>query len=97
MGQIVVVVRSGVSVDRYAVTLGERGRLVLPAAIRRRLQLHSGDRLILTAGSDGTLRIVSAREQARRLRGVFGDLAPGRPLVEELIAERRQEARREDE
>jgi hypothetical protein len=40
--------------------------------------------------------MVSARQLARRLRGLFKDLAPGRSLVDELIAERREEARRED-
>ena len=40
---------------------------------------------------------MSAREQARRLFGVFRDLAPGRSLVDELIAEQREEARRESD
>jgi AbrB family looped-hinge helix DNA binding protein len=84
------------STENYSVALGERGRLVLPAPIRKRLDLHAGDRLILTV-TDGEVRIVSAREQAGRLLGMFRDLAPGRSLVDELIAERREEARRENE
>ena len=82
--------------ERYIITLGERGRLVLPAPVRRRLDLHPGDRLIVTVEAQGDLRIVSAREQARHLFGIYHDLAPGRSLADELITERREEARRED-
>ncbi|MBI2321357.1 MAG: AbrB/MazE/SpoVT family DNA-binding domain-containing protein [Chloroflexi bacterium] len=83
--------------ERYTALLGERGRLVLPAPLRRRLDLRPGDRLILVIEPEGGLRIVSAREQARRLRGLYRHLAPGRSLADELIAERRAEARREDD
>src|SRR6266516_1866196 len=78
--------------ERYTIDLGERGRLVLPARLRRRLDLHPGDRLIVTVDAEGCVRIVSAREQARRLRGLYRDLAPGRSLADELIAERGEEA-----
>ena len=87
--------RPMVTTERYAVALGERGRLVLPAALRRRLGLHPGDRLIVTDDAEGGLRILSAREQARRLYGIYQSVAPGRSLAEELIAERREEARLE--
>ncbi len=82
--------------DRYSIALGERGRLVLPARLRQRLDLHPGDRLILTVDTEDGFRVVSAREQARRLCGLYRDLAPGRSLAEELIAERKEEARREE-
>jgi hypothetical protein len=36
------------------------------------------------------------RAAARRLRGLFADVAPDRSLVDELIADRRDEARAED-
>ena len=81
--------------ERYTIALGQRGRLVLPARLRRRLDLHPGDRLIITIDAEGGVRIVSAREQARRLYGLYRDLAPGRSLAEELIAELREETRRE--
>lgn len=80
----------------YAVALGDRGRLVLPADLRRRLSLQTGDRLILTVESDGVVRVITARELARRGYGLFKGVDPERSLVDELIAERREEARRED-
>ncbi len=83
--------------ETYTVVLGERGRIVLPAEIRGRLHIQPGDRLIITVDDKSELHIVTARELARRGVGLFKDLAPGRSLVDELIAERREEARREDE
>jgi AbrB family looped-hinge helix DNA binding protein len=83
-------------IESYVVVVGERGRVVLPAALRRRLSIRPGDRLILTVEPEGTCHLVSAREQAGRLLGMYQDLAPGRSLTDELIAERREEARRED-
>ncbi|HEX2171700.1 MAG TPA: AbrB/MazE/SpoVT family DNA-binding domain-containing protein, partial [Dehalococcoidia bacterium] len=69
--------------------------LVLPTRLRQRLDLRPGDRLIVTVDAEGGFRVVSARLLARRLRGPYRDLAPGRSLADELIAERREEAQRE--
>jgi AbrB family looped-hinge helix DNA binding protein len=80
--------------DSYTVSLGERGRIVLPAPLRRHLDLRAGERLLLIVDEAGGFRVVSAREQARHLVGVYRDLAPGRSLADDLIAERREEARR---
>lgn len=82
--------------ERHTIALGERGRLVLPARLRRRLDLHPGDRLLVTVDDDGGFRVVSASEQAKRLRGLYRDLARGRSLADELIAERREEDGRDD-
>ena len=81
--------------ERYTVVLGERGRLVLPARLRQRLDLRPGDRLLVALAAEGGFRVVPAREQARRLCGLYRDLAPGRSLADELMAERKEEARRE--
>ena len=81
--------------ERYTVTLGERGRLVLPAKLRRRLDLRPGDRLLIAREAGGRFTVISARAAARRLCGLYRELAPGRSLADELIAERREDARRE--
>ncbi|MDQ3581593.1 MAG: AbrB/MazE/SpoVT family DNA-binding domain-containing protein [Pseudomonadota bacterium] len=84
--------------ERYSILLGNRGRLVLPAEVRRRLDLHDGDRIILSTDEEGSVRLVSAWQAARRTRGLRRRIAPAlqdRRLAEELIAERRAEAARE--
>jgi AbrB family looped-hinge helix DNA binding protein len=85
-------------VDHYAASLGARGRVVLPAPLRRRLALSEGDQLLLTVEEgSGSARLSRLDDQIRKARGLFAHLAPGRSLVDELIAERREEALREDE
>jgi AbrB family looped-hinge helix DNA binding protein len=77
--------------------MGENGRIVIPAPIREAMGLKPGDRLELSIDEDG-LRIQTAQQQIARaqavVRKIFG---PGRSLSKELIAERRLEAKREEE
>ena len=72
--------------------MGDRGRLVVPAEVRERLHLNPGTRLILIETPDGL--VLHTREQL--WRKVRADLK-GLPLVDELLAERREAARLEDE
>lgn len=82
--------------NQDSVVLGDRGRLVLPADLRRKLGLKQGSKLQLSIESDGTLVL---RPYATIVEGIRGSLAhlkePGESVVDELIAERREEARRE--
>lgn len=79
----------------YSVQLGDRGRMVLPAPLRKKLKLRPGDDLIVTLQRDGSLRLATAATVVRESRGMYSALAPGRSLSDELIAERRAESRRE--
>jgi len=76
--------------------MGDRGRLVLPAEVREQLNINEGDRLTLRVDPDGTIRLQTGAAFARSLRGMFKHLAPGRSLADELIAERRLEAKQEE-
>lgn len=81
----------------YQLVLGDRGRLVIPADVRRRLGLRAGSRLALTIDDDGSLRLRSYRTVAEATRGMLAGLvSEGASPVDELIAERRAEAQRED-
>lgn len=81
--------------DRAIVAVGERGRIVLPARIRRSLGLQPGDQLLAEVEPDNSLRLVPRQVWARRFRGAFADLRTDVSIVDELIAERRAEAARE--
>jgi AbrB family looped-hinge helix DNA binding protein len=76
----------------YTVHLGERGRFVLPAVLRRRLEFDQGDLLVLEVVEDDTLLIRKAADVAQQSRGLFREVAPGVDLAAELIEERRAEA-----
>ncbi len=77
------------------VTIGERGRLVLPSAVRRELDLKPGTHMLLSTEEDGSLRLRPYRAVATQNRGLLRDL-PGGSMVDELLDERRAEAVQED-
>jgi AbrB family looped-hinge helix DNA binding protein len=75
----------------YQLKLERQGRLVIPAAIRKAMGLKTGDTLVCTAEPDRlTLKARAAVEQ--ELRASFAKVKGS--LAQELIAERRREARR---
>jgi AbrB family looped-hinge helix DNA binding protein len=74
----------------YSVTMGDRGRLVIPADLRDSAGLSEGTPLILMDTPGGI--VLLTRDQLKDL--VRSDLA-GLDLVAELIRERRQEAEQE--
>ena len=77
--------------------INENGRIVIPAEIRQKLAVKPGDTLYLTAEGD-TLRIESHRARIRHVQeSLRRFIPPDRLLSDELIAERREEARREME
>jgi AbrB family looped-hinge helix DNA binding protein len=75
--------------------VNENGRVVIPSAIRKALGIDVGDELIARV-EDDELRITTVKRQIERAqRLVRKYVKPGRSLVDELIAERRREARNE--
>lgn len=69
---------------------------MIPAEIREELGLEEGARLISRV--DGPRLVLETPETALgRIRREFREGAGDRDLVAELIAERREEARREEE
>ncbi len=82
------------SITQTEVQLGPQGRLVIPARLRRSLGFESGDSLIARI-EEGRLILEKAETIKRRLKSRFAHLPPTTSLAEELIAERREEAKRE--
>ena len=77
--------------------LNDNGRIVIPAEIREQMGLRPGDTLMLRV--DGDLLIIESQQaRVRRVQESLRKLIPeGRKLSDELIAERRDEARSEME
>lgn len=78
------------------VSVGPQGRLVIPADLRRELQIAPGDVLVAVV-EDHRLVLEKRGEVLRRLRRRFSRLPAGVSLAEELIEERRAAARTEGE
>jgi AbrB family looped-hinge helix DNA binding protein len=78
--------------------INQNGRIVIPAAIRQEMGLKAGESLLMEV-EDGVLRIETHRARIRRIQEEFKKIIPpgGMLMSDELIAERREEARRERE
>src|SRR5262249_55888693 len=78
-----------------ALRIGPQGRVVIPAEMRRALEIEPGETLMAHVESDRL--VLERREQILgRLRGELrGTVSEGVSMVDELIAERRAEAERE--
>lgn len=80
---------------KTSMRVNENGRVVIPASFRKRLGIRIGDEVVLRIEGD-ELRISTLKrniERAQRL--VRKHVKSGTSLVDELIAERREAARRE--
>lgn len=76
--------------------MGDGGRLVIPAAVRRDVGLSQGTAVVISVMDDGDLRVSTPAADLRRARELVRRyVRPGDSLVEELLAERRAEAARE--
>jgi AbrB family looped-hinge helix DNA binding protein len=76
------------------VHLGRQGRLVIPAALRRLLGFEEGDTLVAHEEA-GRLVLEKQATVKQRLKARFAQVPKDRSLVDELIAERREAAKRE--
>jgi antitoxin PrlF len=75
--------------------VNENGRVVIPASYRKALGINVGDEVVLRI-EDEELRITTLRRRlAQAQRRVRRYVKPGRSLADELIAERREAAKRE--
>ncbi len=75
----------------YAVTMGDRGRFVVPRELRDRGGFEPGDVLVLVESPSGVAMI--SRD---RLRDLVQQDPSDRDLVAELLSDRRREASRDD-
>lgn len=73
------------------VHLGRQGRLVIPAALRRSLELKEGDKLVARE-EKGRLVLEKQETIKHRLKKRFTKVSKDRSLADELIAERREAA-----
>lgn len=85
------------SVGYTNLKIDSAGRVVIPAEMRAAMMVKPGD-TVVAAVENGEFRIVSSGVALKRLQAAgrkWKAENPGVSLVDELIAERREEARRE--
>ena len=75
--------------------VNENGRVVIPASFRKALGINAGDEIIVRM-EDDELRIMTLKRRLERAQeSIRRFIKPGRSLVDELIAERREAAKHE--
>jgi AbrB family looped-hinge helix DNA binding protein len=81
-----------------SVRVEKSGRVLIPAAIRRRLGLKEGESDLLLNIDETPIRVSTRAQALARVRQALAKYhKPGDDWTAELIAERREEARREEE
>jgi AbrB family looped-hinge helix DNA binding protein len=81
--------------ERFTVSVDSSGRILIPAKVRKQLKLQEGSRLIAEIKKE-KLVLESQLQALRRAQEYFSQFRPaGRLWSEELIKERKAEARRE--
>ena len=75
--------------------VNENGRVVIPASYRRALGIKAGDEVILRMEDDELRFTTMKRRLERARRRIRQYVKPGVSLADELIAERREAAKRE--
>lgn len=79
----------------YPVRVGPKGRIVVPAPIRRQLGLEEGAEVVVRA-DHGRIVVETRADALERLRAVVRDtVPPSLSLVDELLRGRRDDAERE--
>jgi AbrB family looped-hinge helix DNA binding protein len=77
------------------VVLGESGRIVLPAAIRKKYGLKSGDRLTVIE-ENGSIRLMSMKMALEEVRAsIIAHRGSLKGILNEFLEERHDAARRE--
>lgn len=81
--------------NRVSLKVDAGGRILIPAAVREAMKIGEGD-TVLAWLEDGELHLVSPHVALRQARELARKLIRGaESMADELIAERREEARRE--
>ena len=82
-------------IDEARTRVNENGRVVIPSSFRKALGIQVGDEVVLRL-EDDELRITTQQRRIQRARRRSRQyLKPGTSLVRELLAERREAAKRE--
>jgi AbrB family looped-hinge helix DNA binding protein len=75
--------------------MGERGRIVLPVEVREALGIREGEKFVVEAQPDGSIRLVPLRNLVASTKGMYAHLEPHASWSDEVLRMRREEERLE--
>ena len=84
--------------EQTVIRIGNKGRVVIPAALRARAHIAEGDDLVARVVEDGRLELETRESVKRRLRAQAAEAKAGRRggVVERLLADRRADLELEE-
>jgi AbrB family looped-hinge helix DNA binding protein len=74
----------------FNVSVGENGRMIIPALFRKQLNIKAGDEVVVRLSQDNDIVIHSPKQSLSKLQNLLKAKKTG-SLVEELINMRRKE------
>lgn len=80
--------------EQYTSRIEPSGRILIPAALREKLGLKPGAEMVIEE-EDGILHVQTRDAAIRNVQKYFAQFGDGKSWSQELIRERRAEARRE--
>lgn len=84
------------AMERVSVELDLNGRILIPASIRKIARIEPGDRIFIESDEEGNLSMMTQKQGIRRAQELVAQyVGPDVSLVEELLATRREDLRRE--
>lgn len=75
------------------IPVADNGRMNLPADVRRKLGIRAGGKVVLEETSAG-YRLTGPAERSARIKKLMRPYIAGPSMADELIRERREEAKR---
>ena len=79
----------------YRVKVDSAGRVIIPTAMRERFGIRQGDEVVIDV-DEGGMHLKTQAQVIRDFQDYFTQFTtPGVSLVDELLRERREEAKRE--
>jgi len=86
------------AMETYAARLEKSGRILIPAAVRRKLGLSEGSQVLVKVADSGALEVTSRAQALAQVRAEIRKYVPAVvDLAGDLIRDRRAEAEREDQ
>jgi len=74
----------------FNVSVGENGRMIIPALFRKQLNLKAGDEVIVKLSADNDIIVHSPKQSLSKLQKLLKENKTG-SLVEELFSMRKKE------
>lgn len=75
----------------YNVTVGENGRMIIPALFRKTLGLKQGDEVKVILSDDNSIIIHTPRQSLKKLQNLIKEKSKSKSYVKDLFTMRRSE------